>query len=111
MQKPNKNRKLQSNIPHEYKENVHSEILQTKSKIYKKGLYTMTKWNLSQYYTCALTSRNQGNTQFNGMKDKKYMINSKDAEKALVQMQYLFMIKTLYKLGKKGTSGPDKSKL
>ena len=39
----------------------------------------------------------------NKLKDKKHMIISIDAEKALEKIQYPFMIKTLHKMGIEGT--------
>ena len=40
----------------------------------------------------------------NKLKDKNHMIISVDAEKAFDKIQYLFMIKTLQKMGIEGTS-------
>ena len=39
----------------------------------------------------------------NKLKDKNYMITSRDAEKAFDKIQHLFMIKTLQKMGIEGT--------
>ena len=43
-------------------------------------------------------------THFNELKDENHMLNSKHAEKAVDNVQYPFMIKTLEKMGTEGTS-------
>ena len=46
---------------------------------------------------------NKHDSHFNKKKDKNYMIISTDAEKAFDKVQYLFIIKSLSKVGLEGT--------
>lgn len=58
--KPDTKRKLQISISYEYGRKYPNEILANQIlATYKKGLYTMIKWNLSQKCKVSLKSENQ----------------------------------------------------
>ena len=69
-----------------------AKYLQTKFKNLVKGLYSMTKWDARWFNICELINVTY---HINKMKDKNYMITSKDAEKEFDDIQHSFMIKTL----------------
>ena len=52
----------------------------------------MTKWDARWFNICELINVTY---HINKMKDKNYMITSKDAEKEFDDIQHSFMIKTL----------------
>ena len=64
----------------------------------------MTKWDSSQVHKDGSTYANQSIIHhINKRKVKNHMIISIDAEKAFDKVQHLFTIKTLPKVGTKGT--------